>query len=271
MKKTILITGTSSGIGEATAHYFAKKDWLVFAAMRNISNFKNELEPNMIPIKLDVTDSKSIKNAFHEVFKMADKIDVIVNNAGFGGYGAFELSTSEQRQSMFDVNVFGLMNVTHEILAHFRTNRSGLIINVSSIGGLMAYPLYSIYHSTKWAVEGFSESLNYELKHFGIRVKLIEPGVTKSNFVYGSQLLFKSPTLKVYDSYMAKLYSKVDKTVKNAIPAERVAKKIYEAATDGKEVLRYPVGNTRSVFLLALRQILPANLFIKFIRTQIER
>lgn len=95
----------------------------------------------------------------------------MVNNAGFGGYGAFELSTITQRQSMFDVNIFGLMNVIQEILPYFRSNNSGLIINVSSIGGLMTYPLYSIFHSTKWAVEGFSESLNYELKHLGIGVK----------------------------------------------------------------------------------------------------
>lgn len=271
MRRSILITGASSGIGLATANYFAKNNWLVFATMRNSEHYVNNQVENIVPLELDVTDKQKIKNCMDFVLKKIDKLDVIVNNAGFGGYGAFELSTPDQRQSMYDVNVFGMMNVIQEILPHFRANNSGLIINVSSIGGLMTYPLYSVYHSTKWAVEGFSESLNFELKHYGIGVKLIEPGVTKSNFVYGAQIIFKSNTVGDYDSYMNKLYLKVNETVSRAIPSGKVAEKIFEAATDNKEKLRYPVGNSQSLILLKLRQILPLKLFIKLIRTRIEK
>lgn len=271
MAKSILITGASSGIGNATVNHFAKNNWKVFATMRNTKGFINEHPESIIPITLDVSDKQSIKNGITSVLSMTQNIDVVVNNAGFGGYGTFELSTTAQRHSMFDVNVFGLMNVIQEILPHFRANKSGLIINVSSIGGLMTYPLYSIYHSTKWAVEGFSESLNYELKHLGIAVKIIEPGVTKSNFVYGSQMMFKSTTVVDYNSYMNKLYLKVNETVARAIPPEKVAEKIFEAATDNKEKLRYPVGNNQSLVLLKLRQILPLKLFIKLIRNRIEK
>jgi short-subunit dehydrogenase len=269
--RTILITGASSGIGYATANYFAKNNWLVFATMRNTQDFVNSDPKHIIPLTLDVTDKQSIKYCLGEVLEKTNKLDVIVNNAGLGGYGAFELSTAEQRQQMYDVNVFGLMNVIQEVLPHFRAMKSGLIINVSSIGGRMTYPLYSIYHSTKWAVEGFSESLNYELKHFGIRVKLVEPGVTKSNFVYGAQMMFKSTTIVDYNSYMNKLYLKVNETVARAIPPEKVAEKIFVAATDKNEKLRYPVGNNQSIMLLKLRQILPLKLFIKLIRNKIEK
>ncbi len=271
MVKTILITGASSGIGKATANHFAKNNWKVFASMRDTKSFLNEHPENIIPITIDVSDKHSIKNGINSVLSMTQNIDVVLNNAGFGGYGAFELSTTEQRQKMFQVNVFGLMNVIEEILPHFRANKSGLIINVSSIGGQMTYPLYSIYHSTKWAVEGFSESLNYELKHFGIRVKIIEPGVTKSNFVNGAQMMFKSHTVNDYDVYMSKLYLKVHEKLSRAISPEIVAEKIFEAATDNKEKLRYPVGNNQSLILLKLRQILPLKLFIKLIRHIIEK
>lgn len=271
MKRTILITGASSGIGYATANYFAKNNWLVFATMRNIKTFVNNYTENIIPLELDVSSKQSINHCISEVLKKTNTIDVIVNNAGFGGYGAFELSTPEQRQGMYDVNVFGVMNVIQEILPHFRAKQSGVIINVSSIGGLMTYPMYSIYHSTKWAVEGFSESLNYELKHFGIKVKLVEPGVTKSNFVYGAQLMFRSTTIKDYDVYMDKLYNKVNESLSGAIPPEKVAIKIFEAATDNKGKLRYSVGNSQSLLLLRLRQMLPLKLFIWFIRNRIEK
>jgi short-subunit dehydrogenase len=269
--KSILITGASSGIGCATANYFAENNWNVFATMRNTEGFINKYPIYITPLTLDVTNKQSIKNCIASILTITKSIDVVVNNAGFGGYGAFELSTSEERQSMYDVNLFGLMDVIQEILPHFRANKSGLIINVSSIGGLMTYPMYSIYHSTKWAVEGFSESLNYELKHFGIGVKLIEPGITKSNFVHSAQMIFKSATIKDYDFYMKKLYNKVNKNVAKAILAEKVAAKIFEAATDNKEKLRYAVGNSQSLFILKLRQILPLQLFIKFIRNRIEK
>ncbi|MFY8022135.1 MAG: SDR family NAD(P)-dependent oxidoreductase [Bacteroidia bacterium] len=269
--KTILITGASSGIGLASAEYFAKKNWKVFASMRNTKDFVNNYIKNIVLIELDVSNKESIKNGVSFVLKKTDKLDVVLNNAGFGAYGAFELSKPEERQKMYDVNVFGVMDVIQTVLPHFRANKSGLIINVSSIGGLMTYPLYSVYHSTKWAIEGFSESLNYELKQFNISAKLIEPGVSKTNFVKGAQMMFKSSSNTDYDVYMNKLYSKVNEALARAITAEKVAETIFEAATDNREKLRYPVGSKQSLLLLKLRQILPLKLFIKLIRNQIEK
>ncbi len=270
MTKSILITGASSGIGKATAFYFAEKGWQVFAAMRNVGDFENKGLPNLVALKMDVTDEEDIKICIGEVLKRTNRLDALVNNAGYGGFGAFELSAPEQRRAMFDVNVFGAMNVTQAVLPHFRQNRSGVIINVSSIGGLMTYPLYSVYHGTKWAIEGFSESLHYELKHFGIKVKLIEPGATKSDFQNRSQVQFKNAEISAYDDYMNKLFPKVSEAFSRAISAERVAAEIYKSATDGTNKLRYPVGNQQSLLLLRLRKLLPVSLFVKLISKNVE-
>jgi short-subunit dehydrogenase len=271
MKKTILITGASSGIGEAAVSYFAKNNWLVFATMRNTENniFHNNL--NVIVLELDVTDKKSIKKGVENVLEKCLKLDAIINNAGYGGFGAFELSTALQRQQMYDVNVFGVMNVIEEVLPHFRQHKSGTIVNVSSIGGLMTYPLFSIYHSTKWALEGFSESLHFELKQFGIKVKIIEPGATKSNFSTRSLVVFEDKSNTDYDLYMKKLQVKSEKTFATAIDPLAIAKVMYKAVNDNSSKLRYPVGNQKSIFLVILRKLLPTSFFIKFIRYNVEK
>lgn len=271
MKKTILITVASSEIGEATVSYFAKNDWLVFATMRNTNNNNFKDQENIIVLEFDVTNKKSIKDCFENVFKNCIKLDAIINNAGFGGFGAFELSTSLQRQKMYDVNVFGVMNVIEEVLPHFRNQKSGTIVNVSSIGGLKNYPLFSLYHSTKWAIEGFSESMQFELKQFGLKVKIIEPEATRSNFYKQSLAVFEDKKITDYNLYMKKLKIKSDKTFENATNPEKIAEIIYKAVTDNSFKLRYPVGNQKSIFLLILRKLLPTSLFIKLIKYNIEK
>src|SRR5664279_825337 len=155
--KTVLITGSSSGIGKAAAIYFAKHGWNVAATMRNPSN-DHELSKveNVRLYKLDVTDEPGIQSALAAVLKDFRQIDVIVNNAGYGTTGIFEKAGKEQIQKQFDTNLFGVMNVVRQILPYFRSRRAGTIINVSSMGGLMTFPLYSLYHGTKWALEGLS-------------------------------------------------------------------------------------------------------------------
>ncbi len=181
--KTVLITGSSSGIGKATVLRFQQAGWNVAATMRSP---EKEAELGKLEgialVRLDVTSEDSIAAAIGETIQRFGAIDVVVNNAGYGLVGPFEASTPEQVRRQFETNVFGLMNVVRAVLPHIRERRAGVIVNVASMGGRITFPLYSPYHGTKWAVEGFSEGLQFELEQFGIRVKIIEPGAIKTDF-----------------------------------------------------------------------------------------
>ena len=172
--KTILITGSSTGIGRLTALKFAHEGWNVIATMRSPEKETELLQhTNIHVMKLDVNDQAMIDHVLADVLLKFGKIDVLFNNAGFALVGAFEAMTMEQIKHQFETNVFGVMAMTKALLPHFRENKSGTIINTTSVGGLVAFPLYSVYHGTKWALEGFMESLHYELKPFNIKVKNI--------------------------------------------------------------------------------------------------
>jgi short-subunit dehydrogenase len=173
MKKTVLITGTSSGIGSASVRLFANRGWNVVATARNVNTASNlSALTDVLVTRLDVQDPQSIQKAIEAGIGRFGAIEALVNNAGFGLYGLFESTSREKIQEQFDVNVFGVMEVTRAILPHFRKNKRGLIINVSSAGGIVTLPLMSVYLSTKFAIEGFSESLAYELSSQNIVVKL---------------------------------------------------------------------------------------------------
>jgi NAD(P)-dependent dehydrogenase (short-subunit alcohol dehydrogenase family) len=198
---TIVITGASSGIGKATATYFAAQGWKVAATMRRPENQAEDGQIDGISrYALDVTDEASIRRATHQILSDFGQVDVVLNNAGYGLIGSFEATTPAQIERQFATNVFGLMSVTWAFLPHFRAKRAGLFMNVSSIGGRVTFPLLSLYHSTKWAVEGFSESLAYELREFGIQVKLIEPGAVDTDFSGRSMDIAAQNSLTVYDS-----------------------------------------------------------------------
>ncbi len=264
--KTVLITGSSTGIGRETAIYFQKKGWNVAASMRTPAKetILTKLENTIIP-RLDVTDSNSIKEALASTISKFGKIDVIVNNAGYGLTGPFEGSTEEQIKKQYDTNVFGLMNVTREILPHFRKNQNGLLINVASMGGRIVFPYYSLYHGTKWAVEGFTESLRFELEPLGIRVKIIEPGAIKTDFYERSNdsTITNSPI--EYKPLCEKAFKKYEKTEAGATLPEKVAKTIYASATDGSKKLRYPVGPDAKS-LLFLRNFLPDSVYAGIVK-----
>ena len=183
MNKTVLITGSSSGFGKLTAKLFAEKGWNVIASMRSPEKETelNKIE-NIHVTKLDVTDSSSIKTAVSYIIERFGTIDVLVNNAGYGGHALFEQFSDETIRNMYETNVFGLMNATREVLPHMRKRKSGTIINITSIAGLVAAPIISIYASTKFAVEGFSEALAHELKPLNIKVKTVAPGSFGTNF-----------------------------------------------------------------------------------------
>jgi NAD(P)-dependent dehydrogenase (short-subunit alcohol dehydrogenase family) len=264
MKKTVFITGASSGIGRSTAQYFLERGWNVVATMRNPDQAGNWLKvDHSLALRLDVTDPETIQAAMNEAISRFGAVDVLVNNAGYGAFGPFEASTSEQVERQIATNVTGLMNVSKALLPHFRERRSGVIVNIASIGGRMTFPLYSLYHATKWAVEGFSEALVYELEPFGIRVKIVEPGPIKTDFYDRSQDVMTKPGLTAYDALVARVMPTMQKAGANAPGPEIVARTIYRAATDGRHRLRYAV-NSASVLLL--RRLMPTGVFMAVIK-----
>ncbi len=271
MMKNVFITGASSGIGKATALYFAKKNWQVAATMRHPENEKELLNYSNIRLfRLDVTQTESIENALNEAIAIFKTIDVLVNNAGYGAVGIFEKANPEQIQRQFDTNVFGLMNVTRLFLPLFRKQKSGTIINISSVGGRITFPVYSVYHATKWAVEGFSESLQYELRPYNIRIKLVEPGAIKTDFYSRSKDVFRKAGLENYTDYEKIAFTNADKFGQKAPGPNTVAKTIYKAALNHSKKLRYPSG-TDAKALLTLRKLIPNSWFCALIRRVIEK
>jgi len=262
--KTVLITGTSSGIGKATANYFAKAGWNVAATLRNPENEKELLKfANIKLYALDVTSNESIEKAICAILLDFKVIDVVVNNAGFGTDGVFEAMSDGIIQNQFDTNVFGLMRVTRAIIPHMRGNRKGTIVQVSSMGGRITFPLFSIYHSTKFAVEGFTESLQYELKPFNIEVKLIEPGTIKTEFYGKGRVSIAGSNLPEYKDFLEKCEKVSQDPAKNGVTPDEVAKTIFAAVS--KKRLRFPSGNPAPM-LLALRKLLPEKWFFGLIR-----
>ena len=249
MKKTILITGSSSGIGKDTAKYFQSKGWNVIATMRNPEN-ENELSTlaNVQVVKLDVLDLNSIESAIEKGIKHFGKIDVLVNNAGYGAYGPLESFPREKILRQFNTNVIGLMDVTRAILPHFRKNKSGIVINISSMGGKMTFPLGSLYHGTKFAVEGISESMRYEMEQIGCKVKIIEPGSIATDFAGRSFDFNHDENLKEYQPIVTKILTVFPTMIKSASPVKIVSKVIFQAATDGKSKLRYMAGKDAKMF-----------------------
>ncbi|WP_028298241.1 SDR family oxidoreductase [Olivibacter sitiensis] len=245
MAKTVLITGSSSGFGKEAAKLFQKNGWNVIATMRSPEKETelNTLE-NVLVTKLDVQNIDSIHSGIKAGIEKFDKIDVVVNNAGYGTFGVFENATDEQIRRQFEVNVFGLMNVTKAILPNFRENKNGLFINLSSMGGKITLPMMSLYHATKFAVEGFTESLFHELYSLNIHVKLIEPGGVDTNFGKTS-MDYISNTIKDYEPFLENANSYIQKFLaeRKVATVEDVAQTIFNAATDNKEQLRYVIGD----------------------------
>jgi NAD(P)-dependent dehydrogenase (short-subunit alcohol dehydrogenase family) len=241
--QTIVVTGASSGIGKATAQLFANNGWNVVATMRRPAAQKDLVETDQLKlVALDVQDVASVNAAVASGISQFGKIDVWVNNAGYGTLGPLEAASREQVQRQYDVNVFGLIDCVKAIAPHFRANRGGVLVNVSSTGGLMAFPAYALYNSTKFAVEGLSEGLWYELGKFGIKVRLVEPGLTKTDFGSRSMDVLDYSGLPAYASMMNAINSMRDHGARRSSPPELVAETIFRAATDPSDRLRYLVG-----------------------------
>lgn len=268
--KTIFITGASTGIGKATAEYFSDRGWNVIATMRSPEK-AGELasRKNVIIVACDVTKTESITEAVATALTTFQTVDVILNNAGYALTGAFEAMTDEQLEKQFTVNVHGLMAVTRAWLPHLRAH-GGTIINVASMGGRLTFPFYSVYHATKWAVEGFSESLQFELAPHNVSVKIIEPGAIKTDFYGRSMEVVHKDSLTAYDDTLQKAMPRMNHAGETGAAPELVAKTIFRAATDGKKKLRYPVGRDAKAILL-LRRFFPDAVYRKIVERQLIR
>ena len=266
MPRTVLITGASTGIGRATAERFQREGWNVGATMRS-PNDGQELSalPNVHVIRLDVTDPESITSAVAEVTERFGSIYALINNAGFGAYGPLEITSAETIRRQFDTNVIGLLEVTQAVTPVMRNQGEGVIVNISSYGGRLAFPFGSLYHGSKFAVEGISEALVYELLPVGIRVKVVEPGDVATDFAGRSFVATMDPEGGPYretqQSVMTNWGARMQENIGNA---DDVADVIFTAATDGSNQLRYISGDDAAT-ILGARQTLDDSAFLGMI------
>ena len=258
-----VVTGSSSGIGLETSLLLARNGFQTFATMRNIDKGK-ELSTiagrDKLPIKivqLDVTDDTSVNNAIEKIMSEADgKIDVLINNAGYGLGGAFEDSTMNEIKSQYETNVFGPMRVTQAVLPGMRKQHSGAIVNISSGAGRAGYPGASVYVSSKFAIEGLSESIAFELEPFGIRVILVEPGVIRTNFANGMVIAKKAQEPNSpYSQMMQKIGANWQQMMENASDAKIVAQVVLNAITSKEPQLRYLAGKDMEAWMEARKNM----------------
>ncbi len=271
-----IVTGSSSGIGFKTALTLARNGFYTYATMRNLEKSKNITEianTEKLPlqvVQLDVNDDRSVKNAIDKIAAAENKrIDVLVNNAGYGLFGSVEDISIEEIKAQFETNFFGVIRVTQQVLPVMRKqNSGGTIVNVSSVGGRIGVPVLSAYQSTKFALEGLSESLSYELEPFGISVVIIEPGFIRTNIVNSSTSAEKALDPKSpYFPLMQKVKNHFKSMMENASsssPPEEVAKVILQAITSENPQLRYTVGNDAATIIQA-RMNMPDKEFRKMV------
>lgn len=247
MRKTVLITGCSSGLGNAAARKFAQEGWNVLATMRRPDDALEKAFPERIKVaRLDVTEPQTISNAIREGIRQFGRIDAVVNNAGYGFGAVFEATPMQDIRAIFETNVFGVIHVLQAMIPYFRKQGGGTIVNVSSSIGIVAAPLRAVYASTKFAVEGLTESLFYELESQNIFVRLVEPGfMTTTNFMTSPAAQHADREIPVPESYQA--YYDCFMAVQDAPPSgvadvDKVAEQVYLAACDRSDRLRYPAG-----------------------------
>ena len=248
-QKVVIVTGSSSGIGLESTLLLARNGYITYSTMRSPekdTSIKTAVQKEGLPIRvvqLDVTDDNSVKNAVDHIISEAGRIDVLVNNAGYSLGGALEDLSMVEIKSQYETNLFGLIRVIQAVLPTMRKQRSGRILNISSGTGIFGFPGISAYVSTKFAVEGLSESIAFELEPFGIKVILIEPGFVKTNFINAMVVAKKSQDrASPYSELMQKLMANASELAKNASDAELVANVIVDAASNPNPRLRYLAG-----------------------------
>ncbi|MCB9388861.1 MAG: SDR family oxidoreductase [Acidimicrobiia bacterium] len=249
--KTVLITGASSGIGHATAEHFHQYGWNVVATMRTPDDSDLRQLDNTLVARLDVTDLESIDTGVQAALDRFGGIDVLVNNAGYDTFGPLEAIPRAAMVRQIDTNLLGVLDVTRAVLPTMRQQGEGVIVNLSSVAGQMTFPFNSLYHATKFGLEGASEALGFELGGIGIRVKIIQPGSIDTEFWRSSLDFHDDPDLAEYRTMMDAINHAIAQRQENptaASPPSAVAEVIHRAATDGTDKLRYLAGNAADFF-----------------------
>ena len=264
-----LVTGGSSGIGEKTALRLRKGGFEVYAVARRVDRMTALEQAGVTTFAMDVTDDDSMVSGVERIIADRGRLDVLVNNAGYGSYGAVEDVPIDEARRQFEVNVFGLARLTQLVTPHMRAQASGRIINISSIGGKFYEPLGAWYHATKFAVEGFSDSLRIELAPFGIDVVLIEPGPIRTEWnEISRESLTETSRGGAYEEMagnVRQVLERADTSRLMSSPPGVVARKIVKAATTGNPRARYPVGRNAGTILRA-RRMLPDGAFDAVVR-----
>jgi len=250
--KVVIVTGVSSGIGRVAAEKFAQRGCQVFGTVRSIA--KAQPIPGVKFVEMDVRDDTSVRRGIQSVIDQANRIDVLVNNAGMMMLGAVEETSLTEAASLFDTNVFGILRITKAVLPSMRAQNSGRIINISSVLGFLPAPYLGIYAASKHAVEGLSESLDHEVRQFGIRVVLVEPAFTKTNLDANSPQA--ASLIPAYDNERGNVSKAINKNVSSAPEPDGVADTIIDAAFGKLRMRRQP--NGQALLLSILRRFLPA-------------
>jgi len=259
--RVALVTGASSGIGEAEARELVGAGFTVYGTSRR--TVAGEGRGDVVFLPLDVTDDESVAGVVRQVLDRSGRIDVLVNNAGVGVAGAAEESSVEQARALFDINLFGSIRMTRAVLPHMRDQGSGRIINVSSVLGLVPAPYGALYAATKHAIEGYSESLDHEVREYGVRVLLVEPAYTKTAF--DANLVAADEPLPLYAEHRKAFDALIADAIKAGDEPSVVGHTIVAAATDARPKLRYPAG-TVARRVSKLRRYVPSTMFDKQIR-----
>ena len=257
MEKVAVVTGTSSGIGFETALALAREGYYTYATMRDttksdkIKELGQKENLNIDVLELDVDDENSVKTAIQKILDQKQRIDVLVNNAGWGLWGCVEDVSIDEFKAQFDTNFFSIIRLIQEVGPTMRKQGSGTIVNISSVVGRIGFPASPAYISSKFALEGLSESLRFELAPFGVNVVIIEPGVIKTNFMKNMKMAEKSESDTVYRDITVKVVSGVKMMSEMGTHPKEVADTIVKAVKDEKPLPRYIVGNDASMFLEA--------------------
>jgi NAD(P)-dependent dehydrogenase (short-subunit alcohol dehydrogenase family) len=278
-QKVAIVTGSSSGMGFETSLILARNGFYTYATMRKLEGegskqltdiTKSENLPLQI-IRLDVNDDKSVKNAINTIAKEKDRIDVVVNNAGYDLMGALEETSMEELKGQFETNFFGAVRVIQAVIPIMRKQKGGTIVNITSLGGRVSFPLNSAYHATKFAFEGLSESIQYELEPFGIKIIVIEPGGVGSNFMKNLKMASKAsdPSNSPYGSIQNSISEYFKQWLQSAIHPSEVAKTILHAVTSNNPEFRYVVGKD-AMMTLESRKSMSDREFQGMIKKQIN-
>lgn len=274
-QKIAVVTGSSSGIGFATSLSLARNGFYTYATMRNLDKSKSMLDiakKEKLPlqiIQLDVDDDKSVKDAVNKIVEEKKRVDVLVNNAGYGLVGCVEELSIDEVKAIFETNLFGIVRVTQAVLPTMRKQGSGIIVNVSSVAGKISFPVTPAYISTKFALEGLSESMKYELEQFGIKVILVEPGVVRTDFSGNMKVARKATDPNSpYAQLTQKVSAGLKLLVEHGTPPEEVAKVILRAITSENPDPRYLVGNDAAIIMEARKNMSDIE-FEKFMKKEI--